>query len=111
MTLKNRRVTTQETLARVLDGEAWHCTDLPAERRGQLKIDEGSLAIEVLGNMCRKEPRLKTGDVILAVDDNANIRNTSELYAYIFQRKRAGSQLVLTVLRESSRIRIVIPVS
>ena len=101
----------RETLARVLDGEAWHCNDLPPERRGQLKIDEESLAIEVLGNMRKKEPRLQTGDVILAVDDNANIRNTSEFYAYIFQRKLAGSQLVLTVLREGSRIRIVIPVS
>lgn len=101
----------RETLSRILDGEAWHCEDLSKEERRGLQLGADALAIRVVGNLGRgRGRRLSSGDVIIGVDGDTRLANTSEFFAYIMQRKQPGTQLELTVLRGDETQRVLVPV-
>ncbi len=54
---------------------------------------------------------LKPGDVIVQVDEKTNLKDHSELLAYLVQKKKSGDQLTLSLLRESERKRIQVPLN
>ena len=58
-----------------------------------------------------REAGLQPGDVIVRVDDESNLKNHSELLAYLIQKKKSGETLDLSVLRGSQRKRIQVPLN
>jgi serine protease Do len=54
---------------------------------------------------------LKPGDVIVQVDEKTDLKDHSELLAYLVQRKKFGETLTLILLREGQRKRIQVPLN
>ncbi len=92
---------------------------LTDKERNSLELGQTQMALRVKKlspswggiNHDVREAGLQPGDVIVQVDDETDLKNHSELLAYLVQKKKSGETLDLIVLRGSQRKRIQVPLN
>jgi S1-C subfamily serine protease len=83
--------------------------ELTGRQRDEAKLAGDGMALQVshLGeygeHAVAKRAGLRKGDVLVSFDGLAGRTSESELLAYAMQRKRAGDEVAVTVLRNGKR--------
>lgn len=83
--------------------------ELPAEKRKELSLDEGQMALHVrhVGqygeHAVAKNAGFKAGDIVIAFDGHTSRMNETDLLAYVLQERMRGTRVPVTVLRDGKR--------
>ena len=89
--------------------------DLPDDARKERGLDSNQCALQVrsvgqYGNhAAAKNAGFKKDDIILQIDGLDRRLNESELFAHLLQHRTAGEKVKATVLRDSDKVELLLP--